>query len=129
MSKGKIAYHILRVGLAVTFVWIGIMIFQESTLWGAFLRPWAAGLLPIPLKAAMLATAALDITVGFFLLINRFVWLAASVGAFHIMLVLATTGITAITIRDIGLLSAALALAINYWPDWLTLRNHPFKLK
>ena len=129
MSKGKIAYHILRVGLAVTFVWIGIMIFQESTLWGAFLRPWAAGLLPIPLKAAMLATAALDTTVGFFLLINRFVWLAASIGAFHIILVLATTGITAITVRDIGLLAAALALAINHWPDWLTLRNHPSKLK
>lgn len=111
------SYHILRVGLAITFLWIGILIFREPEAWGYLLRPWAVDFLPIPLKEAMIGIAILDIVVGVFLLIDIFTWIAALVGAFHLAIVLATTGINAITVRDIGLLAAALALAIHSLPD------------
>lgn len=110
------SFHILRVGLAITFLWIGILIFKTPEAWGSYLQPWAANLLPIPLKEAMIGTALLDIFIGVFLLINVLTWLAALVGAFHLVIVLAVSGIDAITVRDIGLLAAALALAIHAWP-------------
>jgi len=107
----------LRVGLAITFLWIGVLIFKNPEAWGGYLQPWTAGLLPIPLTQAMIGTAILDITIGAFLLIDFLPWLAALVGAIHILIVLTVSGITDITVRDIGLLVAALAIVIDSLPQ------------
>lgn len=110
------SFHILRVGIAITFLWVGILIFKEPEAWGAYLHPWAADLLFVPLKTAMIGTALLDISIGILLLIDVLTWLAALVGAFHLAIVLTVSGINAITVRDIGLLAATLALAVSAWP-------------
>lgn len=107
------SFHILRVGTAITFLWIGVLIFKNPESWGGYLQPWAAGLLPIPLAQAMMGTAVLDIAIGVLLLIDSFAWLAALVGAIHLIIVLTVSGITDITVRDIAVLSAALAIAAD----------------
>lgn len=103
-------YHVLRVGVAITFLWIGVLIFKSPEGWGAFLQPWVVALMPIPVKAAMIDTAILDIIIGGLLLTDTLVWLAALAGAIHLAIVLAVTGITDVTVRDIGLLAALIAL-------------------
>lgn len=113
----KTSFHFLRVGLAITFLWIGVLIFKNPEAWGGYLQPWAAGLLPIPLTQAMIGTAILDIIIGLFLLFDFVPWLAAFVGAVHLIVVLTVSGITDITVRDIGLLVAALALMIDSLPQ------------
>jgi uncharacterized membrane protein YphA (DoxX/SURF4 family) len=113
----KTSFHILRVGVAITFLWIGVLIFKNPESWGGYLQPWAAGLLPLPLEKAMIGTAILDILIGFFLLIDVLTWLAALLGAVHLIIVLAVSGITDITVRDIGLLVATLALMIDSLPQ------------
>ncbi|OHA09530.1 MAG: hypothetical protein A3A44_01960 [Candidatus Sungbacteria bacterium RIFCSPLOWO2_01_FULL_60_25] len=113
----KTSYHFLRVGLAITFVWIGVLIFKQPEAWGGYLQPWAAGLLPVPMAQAMIGTAVLDIAIGAFLLVDFLPWLAALIGAVHLVIVLTVSGITDITVRDIGLLAAALALAIESLPQ------------
>jgi hypothetical protein len=115
----KTSFHILRVGLAITFLWIGVLIFKNPEAWGGYLQPWAAGLLPIPLTQAMIGTAILDITIGALLLSDFLTWLAALIGAIHLIIVLTVSGITDITVRDIGLLVAALALMIDSLPPEL----------
>ena len=112
----KVSYHILRVGLAITFIWIGILILKQPEAWGGYLQPWAVKLLPIPIKEALLSTAALDIIIGVLFLIDWFAWLAAIFGALHLIIVLTVSGITDITIRDIGLLSAMIAVIIESLP-------------
>lgn len=109
----KTSFHILRVGLGITFVWVGVLIFKEPQAWGGYLQPWAAGLLPIPLEQAMMGTAILDIVIGALFLIDCFTWLAALVGALHLITVLTVSGITDITVRDIGLLAGTVALAVD----------------
>lgn len=118
----RTAFHILRVGLAITFLWIGILIFKEPEAWGlTHLQPWAAGLLPVPLREAMIGTAILDLAIGFLLLTGLWVWVGALVGGFHLIIVLTVSGITAVTTRDIGLLAAMAALFIESFPwQWLT---------
>jgi uncharacterized membrane protein len=118
----KTSFHILRVGVAITFLWIGVLIFKSPEGWGSILQPWAAGLLPVPLKTAMIGTAILDLAIGLFLLIDFWVWLAAAVGSLHLIVVLTVTGITGITVRDIGLLTATLALMIDAIPLWLSTK-------
>lgn len=117
MQKRTTSYHILRIGMAITFLWIGILIFRDPELWGSQLLPWASNLLPVPLKQAMLGAALLDIGVGFLLLIDVLPWIAAMLAAFHLVMVLTTVGINAVTVRDIGLLAGTIALAATTWPD------------
>lgn len=117
------AFHILRVGIAVTFLWIGILIFRQPEAWGGYLQPWVVNLLPIPLKEAMIATALFDIAIGAFLLVDILTYLAASLGALHLIIILTVSGINAITVRDIGLLAALLALMITAWPDKANLKD------
>ena len=123
----KTSFHFLRVGLAITFLWIGVLIFKNPEAWGGYLQPWAAGLLPIPLAQTMIGTAILDITIGALLLVGFLPWLAALVGAIHIIIVLTVSGITDITARDIGLLAAALALMIDSLPQAIVRRITFFK--
>jgi uncharacterized membrane protein YkgB len=113
----KTSFHILRVGMAITFLWIGVLIFKQPEAWGGYLQPWAAGLLPVPIEQAMIGTAILDIVIGALLLTDTFVWLAALAGALHLVVVLTTSGITDITVRDIAILAGALALMADSLPE------------
>lgn len=113
----KVSLLILRVGLAVTFFWIGVLIIREPEVWGAFIKPWALKLLPIPIKEAMVGTAYLDIAIGLAFLLKLLTPFAAALGSVHLVIVLVTSGITDVTVRDIGLLAASLALAVQTWPD------------
>lgn len=112
----KASFHILRVGLGITFLWIGVLIFKQPEAWGGYLKPWAAGLLPIPLSQAMIATAILDILVGFLLLVDTFTWLASLLAIIHLVLVLIVSGITDITVRDIAILAVAIAILLDSLP-------------
>ncbi|TAK03798.1 hypothetical protein EPO34_01380 [Patescibacteria group bacterium] len=113
MSKPS-AYHIMRVAMGITFAWIGILIFKEPESWGGFIQPWAANLLPVPLELAMIGTAVLDLAIGLLLLVDAFVWIAATVAVAHLAIVLTVSGIDSVTVRDIGLLGAAIML---FWED------------
>jgi uncharacterized membrane protein YphA (DoxX/SURF4 family) len=109
----KTALSVLRLGLAVTFLWVGVLIFRSPSLWISFMQPWAAALLPIPALLAIQATALLDVVVGVCLLLDIFVPLAALLGALHLVSVLVVTGITDVTVRDMGLLAATAALFLE----------------
>ncbi len=116
----KTSFHILRVGLAITFLWIGVLIFKQPEAWGGYLQPWAASLLPIPIAQAMIGTALLDIAIGTLLLFDSLVWLAALAGAIHLIIILTVSGITEITVRDIGILGTVVALMAESLPKTFT---------
>jgi len=108
------SYHLLRVGIGITFLWIGVMIFREPEFWGGFLQPWAVKLLPFSLTETIPTIAILDILIGFFLLIDFYVWMAAILVSIHLIIILIVTGVDAVTVRDIGLLGAGISL---FWSD------------
>ncbi|MBI5153015.1 MAG: hypothetical protein HZA36_00935 [Parcubacteria group bacterium] len=112
----KAGFHIVRVGIAITFLWIGVLIFRDPEAWGSYLQPWAAGILPMPLAEAMVGTAFLDIAIGGLLLVDYLTWVAAALASTHLIIILVTSGITDITVRDIGLLAATLALLVESLP-------------
>jgi len=112
----KHASLILRVGLAITFIWIGVLIVKNPAAWASYVLPWAAALLPVPIETMMFGTGIFDILVGLALLVGIKTWIPAFLAAGHIFVVLITTGITEITVRDIGLLGASIALLIDTLP-------------
>ncbi|MEO0084752.1 MAG: hypothetical protein ABIJ94_03385 [candidate division WOR-3 bacterium] len=123
----KASFHILRVGLGITFLWIGVLIFKQPEAWGGYLKPWAAGLLPVPLSQAMFGTAILDIVIGFLFLIDTLIWLAAFLAIIHLVIVLTVSGITDITVRDIAILAGAIAILIDSLPKKFVEKLKIFK--
>lgn len=120
--RKPLSYHLLRIGLGIVFLWIGVLIFRDPVGWSTFIRPWAARLIPVPLAQAMQETAALDVLVGALLISGLFVWAAAALGAIHLAIVLVTSGVNDTTVRDIGLFAACLSLAAATWPERLKPR-------
>ena len=118
MINQSYGYHIVRVGLAITFLWVGVLIFQDPAGWGGFILPWAQKFLVASPAQIMIGTAIFDIAVGGVLLVGAgiWIWAAALLAAVHLAIVLAVAGIDPITVRDIGLLAASLALAVATWP-------------
>lgn len=112
----KSSVIILRIGLAITFIWIGMLILKQPAEWGAFIQPWAVKFIPVSITQLMIGTGALDILIGILLLTGSFVWLVALVAALHLIAILIASGVTSVTIRDVGLLAASLALLIDSWP-------------
>lgn len=125
----KASFHILRVGVAITFLWVGVLIIKSPEAWGNYIQPWAAELLPVPVRDVMISTAILDLTVGILLLIDFWVWVAALLGTFHLLSVLTAAGIDSTTVRDIGLLAATFALLVDSLPESILVKVAFWKKK
>lgn len=110
------SFHILRVGTAVTFLWIGILILKEPASWAVYIQSWVADISPFSLTSVMVATALLNLFVGILLLLNYKAWVGAFLGSLHLILIITVVGINSITIRDIGLLAATLAIFVSSVP-------------
>ncbi len=113
----KASFHILRVGTAITFLWIGVLILRAPDAWGGFILPWAQRLLPISVHQAMIGTAIFDLIVGGLLLFDTFVYVAAAAGAAHMIIVLTVSGINEVTVRDITILAGCIALFADSLPE------------
>lgn len=104
---------ILRIGMGITFFWIGILIFQHPDAWANFLSPWFVKLLPFSPIHLMEFTSILDILIGVFFILGFFTRVVAMVATIHLVGILISSGITETTIRDVGLLGGTVALFLD----------------
>ena len=123
MRMHSYGFHVLRVGMGITFAWVGVLILQDPAAWTGFIKPWAADLLWTTPERAMIGTGIFDLIVGFFLLIDFWTFWFSILATIHLAIVLLVSGIDAITVRDIGLLTGVLALVMDLWPQ----KNPPNK--
>lgn len=112
----KLPFHILRIGMGATFLWIGILIVQNPEGFSTMIRPWAVSLLPISPVTLLEGTGFFDIAVGLLLLLNFQTKVASFLAALHLFSVLLVSGINAVTVRDIGLLAGTVALFFGPLP-------------
>ncbi len=118
--------HIIRVGIAITFLWIGILILQDPVGWSGFIRPWMREYLISTPEQTMQMNGVFDLVIGALLLFSVrqwMTWLGALLAALHMITVLAVAGIDPVTVRDIAILSGALALLSWSWPATLWPRK------
>lgn len=106
------SYLVLRLGLGIVFLWIGISMYLTPTNWIGYLPQ------EIPLglsrETALQMNALLDVAIGLLLILNKFPKITAAVAALHLAGVLIFNGIDSVIIRDVGLFGASLALF--FWP-------------
>ena len=113
----KTTLRIARIALGLTFLGIALMIFRAPAGWGAFIKPWAAALLPVAPAQFMMGVAVFDTIIGLLLLCGVWTWIVALLAALHLASVVVAIGWNSSSVRDIGLFGSALAISVATMPS------------
>ena len=97
---------VLRLSLAITFFWIGVLIWQDPSLWASYLSDWFVKILPITPTLLLKITSILDLGIGVLFALNLFTKWIGLVGVIHMIAILISSGITDVTIRDVAIMGA-----------------------
>jgi hypothetical protein len=99
-------------GLGITFLWIGLHMFQNPDTWIGFVPEDIPG--ELSRESALQATALFDTLVGILLILRWWQKTVAFLATLHLAVILLQNGIDALLVRDVGLFGAAVALLL--WP-------------
>jgi uncharacterized membrane protein YphA (DoxX/SURF4 family) len=106
------SHRFLRWGLAAVFIYIGYSIFDQPQDWIGYIPESLPG--NITRENALQFNGAFDIVLGLLFIAGTLPRLTALAAVGHLVAILATQGIDAVLIRDVGLLGTSLALLV--WP-------------
>jgi len=110
----SLSLPVLRIGLAISFIWVGILIFQDPISWGSLITPWAKNILFVPLGTFTTIVAVFDILIGVLLVLNFLPRIVSFLAVLHFIAVIVVVfDHSAIVARDIGLLSASLSVFLS----------------
>jgi len=114
-SKDVLAHHVLRLGLAAVFLWFGFSQLIDSLSWVNLVPDWATSLLNLPPAMIVMANGLLEIVLGSLIALGFFVGPAALILAAHLFVIACDIGLSAVGVRDFGLVFATIALALHSW--------------
>lgn len=106
---------ILRFGLGITFVWMGIVVWLKPLGFSSLIQEWALHYISFSLELFMQVNAIVDVIIGLWLMFGIWPRIAASVASVHLLGVLITTtgSLDTVVVRDIGLLAGCISLAVT----------------
>jgi uncharacterized membrane protein YphA (DoxX/SURF4 family) len=110
---------LVRYGVGIVFFLFGVDQILNPGNWSAWMPAWI-GNLGVELDTIVVSLGIFNLAVGVLLLLGLFTRLAALLAGLHLIGVIYTLGWNDITIRDIGLLLASIAVLI-YGRDKLCL--------
>jgi uncharacterized membrane protein YphA (DoxX/SURF4 family) len=110
----KAAPVVLRIGLAIVFLWFGYMQLTHTQMWLGLIPKWLLSLSGLQAATLVHFNGAFEIVFGICLLFGFFTRVVSFLLALHMIHIALTLvmaqGIGAISIRDIGLSFAAVTL-------------------
>lgn len=120
ISTREYAPLFVRLGVGFVFLLLGIQQFLFTEQWTTWLPHWLTQALPdaAPAMHVILVNASIDVLLGLALLLGIFTRIVAILMVIHLVGVLLTLGYNDIAIRDLGILLAAIAVAIHGADRW-----------
>ncbi len=114
MNRVNVAFFILRVGLALTFVYAGVDFLRQPEAWVGWLPEWLKRLSPLKDEPLLYTIGVAHILLSAFLFISKYARVASTLLVLYLLGILLTSSPASwiIVFRDIGLLAAAIALSI-----------------
>ncbi len=106
----NISFHILRMGMAIVFIWFGFSQIFDSINWVAWVPEWASNLINLPPALIVILNGWFEIIFGSLLIFNLFIRFSSLILAIHLFFIFLSISLTPIGIRDFGLFMATLAL-------------------
>ncbi|MDD4319549.1 MAG: hypothetical protein PHW10_04480 [Candidatus Peribacteraceae bacterium] len=115
-SMQKHAFLVLRVGLGITFLWMGALVLLHPSVWANVIQPWARIGLGVPLRPLITAAGVIDLIAGASFLLNLWTWVPALLVSLKLLLLLVMTGVTDATVAMVGLFFSSLAVFVQSAP-------------
>lgn len=110
MRREEWGIMILRLGLAVLFLWFGFSQLLDGLNWVSWVPEWAVNLFSIPPAMIVLLNGAFEVVAGALLAFNILTrWVALALGL-HLVVIVFDIGLTAIGFRDFAIMMATFAL-------------------
>lgn len=119
-SAGKYAPIILRIGLALLFLWFGTNQIMHPTDWFGFIPQSIISLTGLNVGTIVFFNGLFEIIAGSMLLLGLFTRVIAFLLFLHILDIAFVVGLDAIGVRDLGLSVATFVIFLN-GADWFTL--------
>lgn len=113
-STFDLGLHLLRLGMAAVFLWFGFSQLLDSLKWVSIVPDWAVKLAHLPPAMIVLGNGALEVVLGSLIAMNVLVRISALVLALHLCVITFDLGVTAIGVRDFGLVVSSFTLALIY---------------
>ena len=108
---------LVRIAMALVFLWFGINQLIEPRDFIGYLPGWTMSL-PISASALVISNGVFEIVFGGLLLFGLFARLSAMLLSLHLFAIAFSLGYNDIAVRDIGLALATLSVALHGKDRW-----------
>ncbi|MFZ2555765.1 MAG: DoxX family protein [Minisyncoccia bacterium] len=103
---------ILRISLAILFLWFGFSQLLDASSWISWVPGWAENLTGLEPEMIVLLNGGFEIAMGVLLALGLYTRIAAIFLALHVALLVFEIGLTPIGFRDFAIMGATFALAL-----------------
>jgi len=117
MNYNESAPIVLRISLALVFLWFGLNgVFNTNSFLGYV--PEFAYNLPISVETVVILNGIFEIVLGILLITGLFTRVVAFILSLHTLSIMFSLGYNDIAVRDFGIALATLAVALNGPDEW-----------
>ena len=121
----KMKYYapiILRISIAIVFLWFALSQFIAPIEWTGYLPDWTSRTF-MPQTTFIMLNATFETIFGLMLLLGVFTRISAALLGLHLIAITIAVGYNSIGVRDLGLSIAALSIALNGSDGWSLMKN------
>ena len=106
----KYAPVILRIGIAFVFIWFGANELLNSPMWVGFIPAWAVSMSGLTALTVVKLNGLLELLLALFLAFGIWIRPVALILSIHLLMIIGDVGLSAVGIRDVGLLFATISI-------------------
>jgi uncharacterized membrane protein YphA (DoxX/SURF4 family) len=114
----RFAPNILRIGIALVFLWFGSQQIINANMWTNLIPAWITSASGINAIALVHLNGAFEIVFGLCLFLGYFTRVSAFLLALHMLDITFIVGYTSIGIRDFGLSIATISIFLHGIDSW-----------
>ena len=104
---------VLRVGLAIVFLYFGFSQIQSPDNWIGYLPEFLTGINNVSPNNIIMLNGFVELTLGIYLLIGLYTRFASAILGLHLIGITLSIGLNPVGIRDFGLTIATLVVFLN----------------
>lgn len=109
---------VLRIGMALVFLWFGSQQLMNAGDWVGYVPEWATSILPVSSIAFVLFNGVCEVAGGIALILGLWTRLVALLLTIHMALITMAVGYNTIGVRDFGLTVATCAVFLFGKDSW-----------
>ena len=109
----KFAPTVLRLGMVFVFVWFGLNQLMNQSMWASLIPIWIINMTGISAGAFVIINGIFEIVMAVLLAFGIQVRIVAILLALHLFTIICDIGLSAIGVRDVGLMFALISLALE----------------